>query len=175
MTSFAFPCADILPDKRFMGCGRYAAMKTAMSDGWRRPSSTIINRARVEQAAALWTLSRETGDRTVYERKDQPQRKYAGESMHLAYLLALIQCSRRLRHNWDTDIWCTGVVEMPDERHPTLHEVAHEQFEIKLDAFLSANNPDKLFIAPEADVLRATALINFALSRGESVMKFCNC
>ncbi|MDM8542666.1 hypothetical protein QUF90_16450 [Desulfococcaceae bacterium HSG9] len=151
MTCFAFPNAVLLK-QRFIGCGRYTALPSDSSDGWYRPSSTIINRARVEQAAALWALKRPATVKEVYERKDLPEKKYAGESMHLAYLLALINRMRALRHDWDSDIWCTGSIEIPDAKHPSLLEVAHPEFEIKLDAFLSDACKDKLFIVPEANI-----------------------
>jgi len=102
MTCFAFPNAVLL-EKRFIGCGRYTALPSGSSDSWRRPSSTIINRARVEQATSLWALKRPATVKEVYERKDLPEKKYAGESMHLAYLLALIHRTRALRHDWNSD------------------------------------------------------------------------
>jgi uncharacterized protein YciI len=132
MTCFAFPTADILPKKRFTGCGRYAALESGSSeDGWHLPSSTIINKAKVEKAAALWELKWPATVKAVYERKDIPEKKYAGESMHLAYLLALIHRTRALRHHWDSDIWCTGSIEFPDGIQPCLQEVGRDGFKIK--------------------------------------------
>jgi len=151
MTCFAFPNAEILKN-RFIGCGRYAVLTNGASEEWQRPSSTIINRTGVEQAAMLWALKQPDTIREVYERKDLPDKKYAGESMHLAYLLALIHRTRTLRHDWDSDIWCTGSIVLPDAKHPVLQEVAHPEFEIKLEAFLSDDNPDRLFIAPEPNI-----------------------
>ncbi|MCP4348504.1 MAG: formylglycine-generating enzyme family protein [Desulfobacterales bacterium] len=53
-----------------------------------------------------------------------------------------------------TQVWCTGRVDLNRE-FPILENVDSEDFKIKLGAFLSPDNPDLLFIVPEANLTDA--------------------
>jgi len=155
MRHFAFPNVEVL-NRAFIGCGRYTAAFDVPGDGYHLPASIIINKATVEQAVLF--LTSETGMRgkSIYEKKDRLDKKYVGDSMHLAYFLALLHCSRSLQHAWQTDIWCTGSIMIADGDHPVLQEAGYEEeFTLKLAAFLAESNPDTLFLTPAGNIVPA--------------------
>jgi len=152
MTHFAFPNVEVL-NADFIGCGRYLAAAEPLENAYTPCVSIIINQAAVDRAVAL--LAHETASRShqLYEKKDRRDKKYVGESMHLAYLLANLNCVRRLRHAWPHDIWCTGKIAITPDQQPILQEVGHEaEFSLKLAAFLDETNADTLLIAPTANL-----------------------
>ena len=91
----------------------------------------------------------------VYEIADAPG-AWQGSSLDLAYLLALIRCSRpfALEALADTgDVWCTGALGVLDG-HPMLQGVDQPGFNAKLDGFL-AQRHDRLFLVPTANFTSA--------------------
>ena len=152
MTHFAFPNVEVL-NADFIGCGRYLAAAEPVGNEYASCASIIINQATVDRAVALLAHEAALFPRQLYEKKDRRDKKYVGESMHLAYLLANLHCARRLRHAWPRDIWCTGKIAITPDQQPVLQEVGHEaEFSLKLTAFLDKTNPDTLFIAPTANL-----------------------
>ena len=153
---FAFP--NVNPD--FIGCGRYLAAETP-PPGYKRPSSTIIYRELVEEAASRLAPAPYSREKEVFEKKDRPEEKYAGCSLHLAYLLALIQRCRQVKKGLSGDIWCTGQIVLSESGQPVLCEVEQKGFERKLQAFIENDSmpKDRLFLVPAAhrDSLRGCA------------------
>src|SRR5205823_8675301 len=91
----------------------------------------------------------------VYQIADT-QGPWQGPSLDLAYLLALIRCSRRLALEVLADagdVWCTGMLGVLDG-HPVLQGVGQPDFQAKLDGFL-AQRHDRLFLAPAANFTSA--------------------
>src|SRR5262249_19307479 len=91
----------------------------------------------------------------VYEIADEPG-AWQGSSLDLAYLLALIRCSRpfALETLADAgDVWCTGALGVLDG-HPMLQGVDQPGFNAKLDGFL-AQRHDRLFLVPAANFTSA--------------------
>ncbi|WP_207680914.1 hypothetical protein [Desulfonema magnum] len=85
----------------------------------------------------------------LYEKKDKDE-TYQGDSLHLAYLLANVSCSRKLlQKNRKGDIWCTGFIGR-GVSGPDLLSVNQDSFKLKLDAFLNEN--DGLFIVPSQNI-----------------------
>ena len=153
MIRFAFPNVEIL-NGEFIGCGRYFAAAEPPEFPCSPPVSVIINKATVIRALSLLVSEGGSAAKRVYEQKDRNDKKYVGESMHLAYFLALLNCSRNVRdQDWPHDIWCTGSITIADGKHPILQEVGHEhEFRLKLKAFLDAAQPEPLFLVPAANV-----------------------
>ena len=87
MTHFAFPNVEIL-NEGFIGCGRYIAATQQPSSKHQRPVSIVINKSRVERAATRWLQPEIEVEREIFEIKDRTAKRYAGESMQLALLLA---------------------------------------------------------------------------------------
>ena len=152
MTHFAFPNVEVL-HAAFIGCGRYLAAPSAPGADYTAPTSVIINQAAADRAIALLTHEAASSGACLYEKKDRPDKKYVGESMHLAYFLASCHRLRRLRRAWPRDIWSSGRIAIADDRHPLAQEVgSEEEFALKLAAFLAEDNPDTLFIVPAANM-----------------------
>ncbi len=160
MHRFAYP--NFIPQKsgsQFIGCGRYKAMRPDLAgagdipvkDGPETPDLSQLRRA-------LETLAPESYDsaKIVFETKDRPDQTYRGNSADLAYLLAHINRARPLifpDKKYTGDVWCTGIVKFREaSQSAVLSEVDRKGFRIKLDAFLSPENRDALFIAPTANV-----------------------
>jgi hypothetical protein len=77
---------------------------------------------------------------------------WQGSSLDLAYLLALIRCSRPLALEALADagdVWCTGALGVLDG-HPVLQGVVQTDFHAKLVGFL-AQRRDRLFLVPAAN------------------------
>ena len=152
MTRFAFPNVEVL-NADFIGCGRYLAAAELPENESAPLTSIIINQATVDRAVALLAHEAASFSNRLHEKKDRCDKKYVGESMHLAYLLANLHCARRLRHAWPHDIWCTGKIAITPDQQPVLQEVGHDaEFSLKLAAFLDDTNPDTLLIAPAANL-----------------------
>jgi WD40 repeat protein/tetratricopeptide (TPR) repeat protein len=158
MADFAYPNVNPIKDAdnkitgyEFWGCGRYAVSENA-PEGYKLPASKIMNAAKVSDAALI--LARESFDKDIKKKifhKKDTKRKYAGESLHLAYLFALIHRARSLKLDIHTDIWCTGSTEVSDGK-PFLKAVESAGFQAKLENFLSRENKDTLFIVPEGNI-----------------------
>ncbi|MCP4405413.1 MAG: hypothetical protein GY801_49945, partial [bacterium] len=153
MIRFAFPNVEIL-NGEFIGCGRYFTDSESPETPHSPPVSVIINKATVMHAFSLLVYESGSAEKRVYERKDRSDKKYVGESMHLAYFFALFSCPRTFRYkDWPHDIWCTGSITIADGKHPVLQEVGHEhEFRLKLEAFLDGTQQDRLFLVPAANV-----------------------
>lgn len=170
MIRFAYPNVD--GSYCFIGCGRYAVFSENEQPGngyaiVRRPNTSDIEEIR--ETALQLAPTHETLRRFIYEIKDRVEQPYQGASLDLAYLLALIHCS--LPSNFpesSQDIWCTGRISHHENR-PILKSVDQEMFDIKLKAFLTAENPDRVFIVPEANFDHHVSL---ALDRYADVTAF---
>jgi len=148
MIHFAYPNV-----KRsvFIGCGRFIANSCSPGDDYKLIEKlNISNIAEIMETAAILAPESSSSNFFIYLKKDKPIEVYAGDSQNLAYLLAIINCSRSLKidNNINKDIWCTGSVE----KTLCLKQVDMSGFEIKLKAFLSPKNNDKLFIVPAANI-----------------------
>jgi hypothetical protein len=150
MIHFAYPNVKMMFFE-FIGCGRFIASEH-QPNAYKLPSK-IINRQQADTAANILAYESFETKKIIYERKDCSDEKYAGESLHLAYLFALISRSRDVRLKTDCDIWCTGSIEVIDG-NPFLTPVIPGGFDTKLrKGFLSEKNQDTLFIVPEANFL----------------------
>ncbi len=137
---------------RFIGCSRYAVFPSderlagyVIAD----PQSVKLTEV-TESASILAPKSSETG-RIVHETKDRPEHRYIGDSLDLAYLLALVSRSEKVRPDMPADIWCTGRIDLVGE-DPILKRVDPAGFGTKLDAFLSEENSDWLFVVPDSNL-----------------------
>lgn len=149
MIRFAYPNVDE-PNGRFLGCGRYQACPSdQVPQGYKVANPDIVNLTKIMTAASQ--LAPGPSDSIVCEFKDNAALPYRGDSLDLAYFLAVVSCTRRLR--WDRtselhDIWCTGVIDIVDGKRPFLNAVKQRGFDLKLEAFLSKSNRDTFFIVP---------------------------
>jgi hypothetical protein len=151
MTHLAYPNAKMIPPSEFIGCGRFIASEQK-PEGYEY-SSKIIDNEKPENAARILAYESFQTNKIICEKKDRPEYAYQGTSLHLAYLLALISRSRKIRLKTGTDIWSTGSIEVTDG-NPFLNAVISKGFDIKLrKGFLSDENQDTLFIVPEANFL----------------------
>lgn len=145
MIHFVYPNASTEGEekKEFIGCGRYAVSET-VPEGYDLPFAKIMNISKVSDAGLI--LAKESFDKGVKKQVVQKKgEKYVGESLHLAYLFALINRSGGVRLNIHTDIWCTGSIEVSDEK-PFLKSVESEGFQLKLEkGFLSQVGNKKPF------------------------------
>jgi|GEM_PF-5943766 len=152
MIHFAYPNVKVIHPAEFIGCGRYIASEQK-PEGYDHPSKIMDNEI-TEKAAEILAYESFQTKKNIYEKKDRPDFAYMGESKNLAYLLALISRSRKIRLKTDTDIWCTGSIKVNNE--PSLNAVKTGGFDIKLrQGFLSEENQDTLFIVPENNFLSA--------------------
>ncbi len=156
MLHFAYPNINER-EQRFLGCGRYVALHAddapVGSDYEPAAPKVITLTTKVYTAATLLSPESSVSTRKIYERKDRPEEKYFGNSQNLAYLLALINRSRAWRFpEIPGDVWCTGSVDLGADKQPFLEAVQAPGFELKLQAFLEKDQPDRLFIAPEPNL-----------------------
>ena len=168
MIHFAYPNARER-ERQFIGCGRYIALPPEKVASIRdydlaAPRVTSLT-AKVYSAVAHLAPESSASPRKIYERKDQPAEKYFGNSQNLAYLLALINRSRRLKFtDFQGDIWCTGSIELLNGATPFLNAVFASGFDVKLLAFLAATNQDRLFLTPEINAQAIDAHLLNSLS-----------
>lgn len=97
MIRFVYPNVD--ERDQFIGYGRY--LTTSPDDPSLGEKYTLANPqatrlASIRSAAHIFAPESDETDREVYENKDSPH-PYLGNSLGLAYLLALIQRSRQTR------------------------------------------------------------------------------
>lgn len=90
--------------------------------------------------------------KTVFEKRDRPEESYAGNSLHLAYVLAYISCHREVKMVCSGDVWCTGKIELNDVQEPRLIFLGSPGVFAKLQAFLAPTNQDSLFFLPAKDI-----------------------
>lgn len=145
---------------QFIGCGRFVVFVAGEQpkEEYEIADPECPTQADVIDAASILATEPAHPHHIIYEKKDDPGQYYIGSSLCLAYLLALISRTRTIRAGIaDTDIWCTGCVELAGEQ-PILKSVISSGFEAKLKAFLSNENADRLFIVPEANIDQTTHL-----------------
>ncbi len=169
MIHFAYPNASPTQNL-FLGCGRFVAspLDEPLGNGYEPVQPTIFGIAQVSEAALV--LAPESSDtwQLIYEIKDESPQNFIGDSQGLAYLLALISRSQQISMQISTDIWCTGCIGIGEGMTPLLTTVDPTGFNIKLKAFLSEENQDKLFIVPAANV-QPTDLILFRENNVEAL------
>jgi len=145
MTHFAYPN---IKRSVFVGCGRFTVSETIPGDEYELVEKLNIgNIAEIMDTVSRLSPLSSSSPLHIYFTKDKPIEVYAGDSQNLAYLLALVHCSRKIKCQ-NKDIWCTGSIE----QSLRLKQVDMTGFEIKLKAFLSPKNNDKLFIVPAANI-----------------------
>lgn len=150
MMHFAYPNAKPR-EAKFLGCGRFIALDAPL-DGYHIAEPQISSLNKVTTAASLLAPESREAERLLYERKNGNE-PFFGDSQELAYLLALISRARPLAFApMDGDIWCTGKIEFIDGKRPFLEAVTSDGFDIKLQAFLAAEQPDRLFIIADANI-----------------------
>ncbi|QTA83820.1 Sulfatase-modifying factor enzyme domain-containing protein [Desulfonema limicola] len=153
MIRFVYPNAKPRENK-FIGCGRFFASLPENDFGLKPVNPDIVNVQEVMDAAEKLAPESFHSEKTVYEIKDIPEEKYEGDSLDLAYLLALISRSQEVAFCHDThetDIWCTGCIDIKNNEMPYLKQVKPPGFSIKLRAFISQDK-DVLFIVPVANI-----------------------
>lgn len=154
MIRFVYPNVD--EHDQFSGCGRYVVIdpsQTFVEEGYTLANPNIGHLSQITTAASSLGCDPFDSARQVYEYKDQATQVYRGDSMGLAYLLALMHCARTTRwdHTGNTlDIWCTGAIKMHGDK-PSLANVYQNLFDIKLQAFLT-DPKDRLFLVPAANL-----------------------
>ena len=154
MIRFAYPNVKANASL-FIGCGRYAifAIGEQPAEGYDVARPDTGSREDIREAALQFAPERSRStSRVVYEIQDEPEQVYRGESLDLAYLLALINCAKPFRLDVSgNDIWCTGRISFAGEQ-PLVKSVDQYGFEVKLQAFLSNENHDTLFIVPDTNI-----------------------
>lgn len=145
---FAYPNVS---QEKFIGCGRYVALlpkEVPEEEGYELATSKTRNLIQdVYSVVSLIAPESFVTKQKIYEIKDQ-DRIYQGSSQNLAFFLTLISRSRTIKlERIHGDIWCTGSITLR-EGHPCLDPVYHQEFKVKLQAFLSDDNADNLFIIP---------------------------
>lgn len=148
MIHFAYPAAR---GNSFLGCGRFRVSDEQLA-GYEVAEPNTANQSEINVAVTCLVPEFSENGNIVYETKDESTQKFIGYSMDLAYLLALISRSRKLKIPLENDIWCTGIIEIKENRHPFLKWVDAMEFDGKLNGFMSERNQDTLFIVPAANI-----------------------
>ena len=151
---FAYP--NVLPRQEiFIGCGRYTVFAPDQSHPAEykevQGAPNTPNRNNLKRAVQLLASESYDSTKTLFHKQDQQDKQYQGDSLDLAWFLAHILRTRKLRHHAETDTWCTGVLHV-DGSGPHLLDVDSAGFYLKLQAFLDPTNNDLLFIAPLANL-----------------------
>jgi len=163
MIHFAYPNAS---NSDFLGCGRYVALPPEKfpepADKYKIAAPNNINIGEIRRYALTLAPDTEKIRRMIiYEKKDDKSEVYIGDSLELAYLLALISRSRKLKLKISDDIWSTGAIIIKERLHPFLKEgfrpylkkVDSKQFDFKINEFLYKAN-ETLFIVPAENIHR---------------------
>jgi hypothetical protein len=159
MTAFAYPNVDLINGHdEFIGCGRYRVSVQGPEAGETPAGPNVGNLAEILDAVEAVLSERTTNEvriseARIYERRDKPQEQYQGNSLAHAYFLASIHRVLHVRRpfqNLEGDIWCTGAIRLGLNRAPLLTEVEQSGFDVKLQAFLSTDNRDRVFLVPKA-------------------------
>jgi len=143
--------------KAFAGIGVFIASSKLSVDlnKYEVAKFNISNNSEISKATAIlsynispkenWNVYAQIGD------KD----KWSGDSLAFAYLIALVNISLESKYETDIDIWFTGSIDLKyhdrKEGMPFLTDVFEDEFEIKLDAFLSQES-DIFFIVPDFNI-----------------------
>jgi tetratricopeptide (TPR) repeat protein len=154
MIHFAYP--NIRSVKEFIGCGRFVVANDLPSNAYHIADPDSPNITEIRTVAENMVPDIISANRHIFEKCDNPSFQYRGDSLDLAYLLAYINTAWSLKEGnfaeRNTDIWCTGAVDIKDRQYPWLKAMDSQQFTLKLNAFISQQNSDKLFIVPNANV-----------------------
>jgi len=154
MIHFAYP--NIKEANNFIGCGRYIVSDDIPSEEYDLADPDSPNMTEIRTVTENMVPDIVSSNLQIYEKRDKPDQNYRGESLDLAYLLAYINTAWPLKKNEFTernfDIWCTGAIDIKEMQNPWLKAMDNQQFELKLEAFLSENNTDRLFIVPNANI-----------------------
>lgn len=158
-THFVYP--NVIPrEGLFIGCGRYCVIipGDTISGAYNQVESVpnTPNRLALEYGMQVLGPESFTAAGTVHEIKDQPGQCYQGDSLDLAYLLAHVNRSRKVKLGIMGDIWATGVIQTNDGKQ-ILRKVDDLGFNLKMDSFLDPGNGDSLFIIPAANLLNSKA------------------
>ncbi len=154
MIRFVYP--NVNASEQFVGCGRYVTAHhgdPCVSAAYAIAEPNVGHLSKVTTAASLLAKESFDAEHEVYECKDQPDTPYLGDSMGLAYLLALIHRSRSScweERGQSFDIWCTGTIEVTGGT-PMLSNVYRNLFAVKFQAFLDEKDAP-LFIVPVANI-----------------------
>jgi hypothetical protein len=161
MMPFAYPNVD---REDFIGCGQFLWL----SDEQEPPSGyeeAAPRALRLAESAAVATYCMSEGRERpgspespgrLYEAAEIPRAKIRGDSLDLAYCLALITRTRRLR--WagratEGDVWATGVLNLLSDGSPVLLDVTQAGFTPKVQAFLAREDPSApLFLFPKVNL-----------------------
>lgn len=148
MIRFAYP--NIRKDN-FIGCGRFLAAERLPGEEYREADPRMLHEKDVMTACSILAPESFDSDLVIFEERDKSlSGMIVGDSLDLAYLLALIHRSRSPgleEQDKIRDIWCTGLISIREGR-ARLDAVDTEGFGIKLEAFLAQENHDLLFIVP---------------------------
>jgi len=151
---FAYPNVKSIGDEqKWLGCGRFIAYKNdSCPEGYyqnEQPRTTSFSK--IVEIQSILAKESITSNKVIIEKKDKIDESYRGQSLDLAYLLALISKIKKLNIDnkvYRGDIWCTGVIDQKGEL--SLVNVYHDTFEKKFRAFLEQTS-DNLFIAPASN------------------------
>ncbi len=154
MIRFVYP--NVNDYDQFSGCGRFITTSPKdpiLKKKYEIAAPNVGHLSKIMKAIALLAKNSSESTQQVYEYKDEHTSPYVGDSIGLAYLMACIMRSQQTI--WDNeaksfDIWCTGVIEVIDDR-PITKNTYQNLFDIKLKAFI-VNKTDNLFILPFANI-----------------------
>lgn len=157
MRGFAYPNAT---NTMFLGCGHYRVSAEGKQDDENVAFPNMGNLATVVEAARFFAPELTQNRVHIYESKDKPKERYSGNSMGLAYFLALLHQVWRVRKPFQDlagPIWCTGAIDKQEGFPPKLEAVESNPFAIKLLGFLTtehpgAHPPPRLFLVPATNL-----------------------
>ena len=159
MTRFAYPNVNSLKEGKFLGCGRYfsADAENAPAENCGIVELNIPSKSEVNLAVLKLAPESVESKKVVYETRDAADQAYKGESLDLAYVLTAVGRTRPIKqkiHSFsgDRDVWATGAIDIKNNDHPFLKAVDQKGFDLKLKAFLSDDNPDRVFLVPAANI-----------------------
>lgn len=148
MIRFVYP--NVSGNDEFIGCGRYLTISpdNPNIDEKEPADPQVRGLAKISSGVHILAPESDESEQEVYEDKDSSS-SFRGDSLGLAYLLALIKRSRITI--WEPtdqiiDIWCTGTIDVVGNS-PQVGEVFPNQFAVKIEAFFADSN-DTLFIVP---------------------------
>jgi len=141
-------CYPNVSNMEFIGCGRLFTINKQQK-GY-NAYDNIPNALNIENISDKFTRNLDIIKPTIIENKDDRSVRYWGDSINLAYFLILL--SKYFEFNdffsqFDQDFWCTGEIS-----GNSIGIVDQEAFQVKLDAFMSNDNNDKLFIVPRRNI-----------------------
>ena len=143
----------------FIGCGRFAVLDhvVEIEEGYHSlpNGANTPNKGQLDAIISRISPSSFDASNSIYEIRDEEEETYKGSSMDLAWFLVNIHRAHALQKWLESisgDIWCTGAIDKSGDM-PMISRVEAQWFSIKLDAFLSAENKDHLFIVPAPNLV----------------------